>query len=235
MRRIATILTTTCLLLAASCNKPSEEQPSGGSEASQSASEASQSGSEASQSASAGEPERERSEPVGEWRQVQADGLNDVQHQQLQAAETARDSLAGQLMARVSEAMGAGGPTEAISVCSTAAPEIAQQVGQQSGLRIGRTSHRLRNPSNIAPEWADDWVQQQIPTPAFFDGPGGELGALFPILTADLCVTCHGRPEQMSPDVRSALADHYPTDQATGFIPGSLRGWFWVEVPPPAE
>jgi hypothetical protein len=28
-----------------------------------------------------------------------------------------------------------------------------------------------------------------------------------------------------------ALAARYPDDRATGFAPGDLRGWFWVEVP----
>ena len=45
------------------------------------------------------------------------------------------------------------------------------------------------------------------------------------------CLACHGPAEQIAPDVKELLAREYPSDQATGFQEGDLRGWFWVEVP----
>ena len=66
---------------------------------------------------------------------------------------------------------------------------------------------------------------------AFFVGPEARLGALFPIRLQPQCVQCHGKPEELSTEVRAALLDRYPDDRATGFAAGDLRGWFWVEVP----
>jgi hypothetical protein len=42
---------------------------------------------------------------------------------------------------------------------------------------------------------------------------------------------CHGSPESIPAVVKEALSEQYPEDQAIGFEAGSLRGWFWIEVP----
>jgi len=42
---------------------------------------------------------------------------------------------------------------------------------------------------------------------------------------------CHGPEDTIPQDVKDAIGEHYPEDQATGFRKGDLRGWFWVEVP----
>ncbi len=107
------------------------------------------------------------------------------------------------------------------------------------GVEIGRTSHRLRNPANVAPSWADAYVADHVEDPTYLAGPNGELGALLPIRLRAECQMCHGGTEEIDGDVMAALAEHYPDDQATGFAEGDLRGWFWVEAlqgePEPAE
>jgi hypothetical protein len=47
----------------------------------------------------------------------------------------------------------------------------------------------------------------------------------------EACSTCHGSPSWQPTDVAATLKQAYPTDQATGFATGDLRGWIWVEVP----
>jgi hypothetical protein len=47
----------------------------------------------------------------------------------------------------------ASGPADAIAACRTKAPEIAASISRD-GIRVGRASHRLRNPKNVPPEWA---------------------------------------------------------------------------------
>ena len=44
------------------------------------------------------------------------------------------------------------------------------------------------------------------------------------IPTAELCVTCHGA--SLKPEIQVRLKELYPTDQATGFAVGDLRGAF---------
>jgi hypothetical protein len=146
-------------------------------------------------------------------------------------AIAAKDELFGQLSERLMNALEAGDAASAISVCKEEAPRIARKVSQSQGVRIGRTSFRLRNPENTAPAWAESMVEQQLTEPQFVDLDDGSLGALLPITLQPLCMTCHGPQDQIADEVKAALARHYPDDQATGFQAGDLRGWFWIEVP----
>ena len=79
--------------------------------------------------------------------------------------------------------------------------------------------------------WAQDLVKERIGEPVYLAGPAGELGALLPIRLKAECQMCHGPAEQIVDEVKAAIAENYPEDQATGFAAGDLRGWFWVEVP----
>lgn len=150
---------------------------------------------------------------------------------QRQLALAARDAMAAQLQGKLMEALGSAGPAAAIGVCRQEAPQIAADTGQKFGVAMGRTSFRLRNPKNAPPAWAEPLVAKQVLEPEFVSLPDGQLGALLPIRLKPECLLCHGPKEQILPEVREALAANYPSDQATGFQAGDLRGWFWVTVP----
>lgn len=149
--------------------------------------------------------------------------------------ERAMDELRGRLFARLNELLVQGGPIEAIRICRAEAPAIAKEIGGD-GLEIGRTSFRLRNPANAPRPWAAEYVRAAAgntageTAPAVFD-LGDRLGLLRPIGVMPACIRCHGRVEGIDQDVRRELSHLYPDDQATGFSPGELRGFFWVEVP----
>jgi hypothetical protein len=146
-------------------------------------------------------------------------------------AEAARTELAGMLMGRLQEVLKTQGPEQAIEVCQTEAPAMAEKVGRSHGVRIGRTSTKLRNPSNRTPAWAEAQVAAQVAEPRFIKAPDGGMRALLPIRLGEACQVCHGPEKDIAPGVRSALKKKYPQDQATGYQAGELRGWFWVEVP----
>jgi hypothetical protein len=170
----------------------------------------------------------------GEESAVRALGAGDLdagQQRQVSRAEAARDALFERLSGRLAQAVASGGPPSAITVCKDEAPRIAADVGREQGVRIGRTSHRLRNPSNEPPAWARDLVARHVETPRFVARADGSLGVLLPIRLQKRCLACHGDPAAMPAGVREALASSYPADAATGFAEGELRGWFWVEVP----
>ena len=147
------------------------------------------------------------------------------------AVEAAK-ALGTGLKARLIQALQDGGPKAGIAACNVAAPEIASTVAETTGLKLGRTSFRLRNPANAPPAWAEADVEARVEAPSFSEAPDGTLRALLPIRMEALCVTCHGARESFSEGLTLALAEHYPGDRATGFKDGELRGWFWVEVPP---
>jgi hypothetical protein len=116
-------------------------------------------------------------------------------------------------------------------VCSLRAPQIAQHVGKEHGVEIGRTSWKLRSPANTPPVWARLLVDARTEEPRVLADRSGRLGSLTPIYLGDVCLQCHGRSGDLAPGVAGSLARFYPDDQATGFEDGDLRGWFWVEVP----
>ena len=123
----------------------------------------------------------------------------------------------------------------AIDVCSEKAPELARGASGD-GVRVGRSSTRLRNPENAAPAWlvpALDELSREPPgQPAsrVVDLGGGKRGYAEAIWMDAPCLLCHGAT--IAPDVEKKLAERYPRDAARGFAVGDLRGVFWVELDP---
>lgn len=127
----------------------------------------------------------------------------------------------------------AEGPAEAIQVCRIKAPGIAGALSVD-GIRMGRSSHKLRNPDNTAPEWVGPIMQAYLDEPSKRKPravalPEERWGYVEPIMVQPLCLTCHGA--DLAPDVAGRIAELYPEDRATGFEAGELRGVFWVEFP----
>ena len=123
------------------------------------------------------------------------------------------------------------GPASAIDVCRDKAPQIATWLSVD-GVVLGRSSHKLRNPDNVAPEWLapllEEWAAAEArPEPALVELPGGRQGYVEPIYLQPLCLTCHG--SEIAPDIAERIAALYPADAATGFSAGDFRGVFWVE------
>ena len=164
------------------------------------------------------------------WTIVAEDDMTPEQAAQRDRALAARDAMFTSLKGRLMEVVGSEGPAAAISVCSKEAPQIAKQVSEEHGLKIGRTSFRLRNPDNATPTWAKQLVADRVAEPTYLTQEG-KFAALLPIRIQAQCLMCHGPEDTIPPPVKEALAEHYPKDQATGFQDGDLRGWFCVEVP----
>ncbi len=125
------------------------------------------------------------------------------------------------------------GPAEAIKVCREQAPQIADSLSQQ-GIRLGRSSHRLRNPGNTAPEWLVPAIQGYLADdenrePYVVALADDHWGYAEPIATQPLCLTCHG--EALAPSIAEQIEALYPEDRAVGFKAGEMRGVFWLEFP----
>jgi hypothetical protein len=165
------------------------------------------------------------------WRRVMEGELDPLQREQLRRAVAAQQEMAHALMAELRSELEHGGAATAVHVCRDLAPTIGDAISAEHGLAIGRTSHRLRNPSNTGPEWVSVVVDEAFDEQATFAGPGGVLGVTLPIRTSTPCLACHGPSDQLDTEVQAALAESYPDDRAVDFAEGDLRGWFWVEVP----
>lgn len=132
------------------------------------------------------------------------------------------------------------GPVEAIKVCKSSAPKIAQRLSQEKGWIIGRTSHRVRNTDNAPDQWEQAMLalwQDKIARGAPVENmKASEVVTangvatyryMSAIPTGQVCLNCHGT--SVSGPVKNALQDLYPADQATGFKQGDLRGAFTLQ------
>ncbi len=142
-------------------------------------------------------------------------------------------SLLAPFKADLKNALMAGmkeGPATAIEVCSDDAPGIAAKLSVD-GVLMGRSSHKLRNPDNAAPDWLAPIIDAYATgeselAPVVVDLDDGRHGYAEPIRVQPLCLTCHG--ETVHADVAERIEALYPDDEATGFSEGDFRGVFWV-------
>lgn len=155
------------------------------------------------------------------------------------AAEAAAMSVAQAMRQRLQSAMSTAGPEGAVTACADEAQGLTALAVQGQRARAGRSSLRLRNPSNQGPDWVQEWLREQGERPA--EGVEGLSEAhvadgvvvgrrILPIPVEGVCLTCHGGPDEMASGVQAIVAERYPTDQATGYAVGDLRGALWAEV-----
>jgi len=162
------------------------------------------------------------------------DDLGESGDEALDRARALAKAVGGGLKTRLVAAMGEGGPAAAITVCADEAQNITRQaVGE--GEAAGRASTKLRNLDNAGPAWVRAWLASQGERAADAAPLGriedGRARVIVPIGVDGVCLNCHGAADGLSPEVIAVLAERYPTDQATGYAEGDLRGALWAEVP----
>ena len=156
-----------------------------------------------------------------------------------QLADTSRDIISefsSHLKNALTDAIQEGGPVNAIAVCKTRAPEIAEALSRE-GWQIRRTSLKVRNPANTSDDFErkvlEDFERRKnegkdISQLAYYKmkevGEQSEFRYMKAIPTDELCLTCHGNT--ISEAVKTRLDQLYPGDQARGFRTGDIRGAF---------
>ncbi|MHC4493086.1 MAG: Tll0287-like domain-containing protein [Planctomycetota bacterium] len=151
-------------------------------------------------------------------------------------AEDAAARLMDTLFQELMSALKAGPPEEALGVCGEKAQELTRTIEKETGVSIRRTSLKTRNPLNAADAYERRWLEKAAASPPTdahvevveVDDGGYELRYLRPVRIAKLCTPCHG--EALTPAVRDAVRSRYPSDRATGYKPGDLRGAVSVRV-----
>lgn len=100
---------------------------------------------------------------------------------------------------------------------------------------VGRTSHRLRNTNNAAPEWTKPYLEKfakaersEIPKDVLTKIGSHRYGYIQPIFVEPICLNCHGR--SVKQDVQDAIRELYPQDNALNFDLGDFRGILWLEI-----
>lgn len=147
--------------------------------------------------------------------------------------------FAGKLKGELEAGMKKGGPVNAIQVCNTVAPAIAQEVSAKHGLTIARTSLKNRNEKNAPDAWEtkvlNSFAERKAKGEALdsmtfsevVESNGKkEFRFMKAIPVGEVCLKCHG--ENIDPAVKAKLTELYPNDKATGYKQGDLRGAFTV-------
>jgi len=142
--------------------------------------------------------------------------------------------FASTLKPKLKKALQAGGPAQAIKVCSTAAPALAAQLGKKTGWSIKRVSLKARNHHTALPDAWETAVLRDFDRQQAAGKPAAGMTAnrieknqyrfMKAQAVAPVCLLCHGK--NISPDVVAALKQYYPKDQATGYALGQVRGAF---------
>lgn len=175
-------------------------------------------------------------------------GGDTVSQEERDAAEgTARraaEKLTGTLMGEVRKSIGEHGLAGAVDHCAYRAQELSAMIGAEEGVTIRRVTEKTRNPVD-----APDSYERRILAQFAAMAQRGEINAstvhvgvvrengtrmlryLKPITVMEQCLGCHGSPGAIAEDVRTALRRHYPSDLATGYAEGDLRGAVSVLVP----
>jgi hypothetical protein len=153
--------------------------------------------------------------------------------------EEAAQALREGLSARLSAALAAGAPEDAIGVCADEAMPLTDSIAAATRvLGVKRTSLRVRNPRNdpdalerAALEWFADREGGEPRPTLLVQRDDGDYRYYSPLRVAAMCTSCHGPAESLPDPVRSALRERYPDDKATGYAEGDLRGLIRVTVP----
>jgi hypothetical protein len=157
-------------------------------------------------------------------------------------AKPAAGELLRTLVGELTAAMEEGGPVQGVDLCSVEAIPLTERVeaGLRPGMEVKRTSFRYRNPDN-APDPAEqealrhfeEVLEEEGSAPSSFVQrvSPGELRYYQPLFVGEVCLSCHGPPESMSPDVQALIQERYPEDLATGYQAGDFRGLVRVSVP----
>jgi hypothetical protein len=154
----------------------------------------------------------------------------------IERADLVITNMHSALLRELNDALARGGPGDAIDACHIDVTGATQRLGRSHGIAAGRTSDRLRDPTNAPRPWAADAVKANAgrrvrDVEGFAIDLGDRVGVLRPIAERPMCAGCHGPIDGIGPGVRRVLAERYPADRATGFAVGEIRGWYWVEMP----
>lgn len=146
--------------------------------------------------------------------------------------------FATELQSELKQAIASGGPVSAIEVCYIKAPEIADNVSTQSNWTIGRSSHKLRSPSNepdnytrlkiaefLDRESDGEKAETMVSAEIIEDGNQRVFRMTKAIPTQQVCLACHGG-DAVKPEVEAAILSLYPDDLARDFKLGEMRGVF---------
>jgi cytochrome c553 len=130
------------------------------------------------------------------------------------------------------------GKSEAFAFCSEVAMSATKKISDENNVTVRRVSEKLRNPLN-APDALDtkalkEYAKYKNETEApkhlaLKDEKSGAMRFYEPMYTVGMCLTCHGKPVNMSAGVKDLIEKKYPSDKAIGYEAEEFRGLIVIE------
>lgn len=130
------------------------------------------------------------------------------------------------------------GTEAALEFCSVRAIPLTDSMAIALNAKVKRVSDKNRNPNNAANEVELNYmnlVKKQL-----LDGEtvkpqmqkiNGKHVGYYPILTNQMCLQCHGKPnEQVKAATLAKINAKYPNDKAMGYGENELRGIWVIEM-----
>ena len=154
-------------------------------------------------------------------------------------AQIAVADFAGNLKAKLMEAMQSSGPMKALSVCNHKVPAITAHLADVYGKQLSRVSLKYRNSNNRPDDWQRTILEDFEARKALGEDANKMVYAeivtkdnkrqfrfMQAIVTEDRCLICHGK--NISPKLKKRITKLYPNDQAVDYEQGDIRGAFVV-------
>ena len=134
------------------------------------------------------------------------------------------------------------GTEQAILVCKQIAPALAKEYSNSMKI-VNRVSLKNRNPSIGIPDTWETSVLKEFEEKNK-DGNNTVLEKYETLQSADrklfrymraiptqsMCLQCHGKPEDIKPNVYARLLKEYPDDKAIGYNLGEIRGAVTIKI-----
>lgn len=159
--------------------------------------------------------------------------------QTVQIGEKVSAALVQKLGGELKAQMAKNGPVAALGFCSSQAMTLTKEVSDTTHYSVKRVTLHERNPQNranaqesrILSAWQNKLKEAQ-PLPAYEIDSDGTIDHFYkPIfINNEACLKCHGAVDQGS-EIGKAIQAAYPTDKATGYKMGDLRGMIAVDIP----
>ena len=130
------------------------------------------------------------------------------------------------------------GTEHALNFCTIQAIPLTDSMSVVLNTTISRVSDKPRNPDNRATEQEVEIIQNiqtmmadgSTPKPHILPSGTTVIG-YYPIITNEMCLQCHGGTgNEITPQTLAKIAEYYPSDEATGYSSGQIRGLFKVEM-----
>lgn len=160
-----------------------------------------------------------------------------------QAGEESAMKLLKTLRSELMQAMQAGGPDQAIEVCSKKAMALTKQIEGETGYKLKRTTFKYRNLANKpdkheeeALKYFEDALNKEGKLPAYYiqvlkENDVAVYRYYKPLKVEGVCLTCHGDKNLMDKNLVAKIEKLYPQDKAYGYKDGDFRGVVRVSIP----